>query len=171
MKPLHFLYLFLLYVLAGAAGLAGTFEEHPFFKAVTGNWIGEGELVSKEGKTIQVREVWKGKVNPDGTFSISGKREWGEDIQEFTWSFSHNPSTDLYECEYSHSGMENPLRLEVSVTDKRAVLTAPFGESGGELVITNALVGETMEGEVLLKDGNGVESLKGKVIHARGKKE
>lgn len=171
MKHLHLLCLFSFCVFGFSTGWAGTFKDHPFFKAVTGNWVGEGEMVSKDGNTIPVRETWEGKSNEDGTFSISGKRDWGDDAQEFKWSFSHNPSTDLYECEYIHSGMDKPLRLEVSVTDTRAVLTAPFGDSGGELSITNTLVGETMEGEILLKDSTGTATLKGKVIHTRDKKE
>ncbi len=169
MKRPFFLFLLLFCLCNGSLLRGGTFEEHPFFRVITGKWTGEGELVTADGTPIVIKEVWEGKENEDGTFSITGNRDWGDDKQEFEWVFSHNPSTDLYECEYSHTGMDETIRLEVSITDTRAELTAPMGEPGSELRITNSIVEETIEGEVLVTNRDGGVTLKGKIIHTRVK--
>lgn len=169
MKRPLILSLLLLCLINSSPVCGGTFAEHPFFKAITGNWTGEGELVSADGTPIPIKEVWEGKENEDGTFTITGTRNWGDDQQEFKWVFSHNPSTDLYECEYTHTGMDKTVRLEVSITDTGAELTAPMGDPGSELRITNTIVGETMEGDVLLTNSSGLATLKGKIIHTRNK--
>ena len=148
---------------------AGTIEEQPFFKAITGKWTGTGQLVSNEGTSTSIKEEWEGKFNDDGTFSISGARQWGDDSQDFQWVFSRNPSTELYECEYTQTGLDQPLRLEVSVTDTRIELKAPIGDPGSELKITNSIVGKTIEGTVLFTDSSGTATLKGTVIHTRRK--
>ena len=156
----------LIFILTIGLAIAGPFEDHPYFKAITGNWVGEGELVSKDGTTIQTREIWEGKLNEHGSYSISGDRVMGDNNQEFTWNFTHNPATDLYECHYTHTGMDNPIRLTVTVSDEKIVLSAPFGDSA-ELTIRKVLVDKTIEGNVLIKDASGIDALKGKVIHKR----
>ena len=165
-SPIFFLFVA---IFLSPAIVAGNFDEHPFFKALVGNWKGAGELVAGDGTTIKITETWEGKANSDGTFSIIGERESGDDKKSFKWVYSYNSTTELYECEYSHTGMENPLRMDVSISDKKAVLVTSLGDSGGELVVTSSLVGKTLEGDVVVKDGSGQERLKGKVVHSRVK--
>ncbi len=166
-KRMFFSGLFSFCLLNAPLVMADGIGDHPYFKAITGKWIGEGEISFADGKTIKVKEVWEGKVSDEGTFVMSGTRDWGEEKQEFKWVFSQNPSTDLFECEYTFTGLEKAMRFEVSMTDTSAELEAPFGEPGGEISITNSIKEESLEGDVLLINEVGVEVLKGRVIHTR----
>ena len=104
-----------------------------------------------------------------GTFVIEGDREWGDEKQVYKWVFSHNPTSDLYECEYTVTGMEKTIRFEVSVTDLATTLKSPFGEPGGEINITNTIVGKTLEGVVSVTSGSDINVLKGTIIHEKSK--
>ena len=159
-------------VLAFCTGLvslsfAGDLSSHPFFDAIEGDWVGEGELVEAEGKTIPVREEWTGSWTADGTFLMEGRRQWNDEEQEFRWAFSYNTTTELFECAYRQTGMDDPVRFEVSLTDKRARIVSQFGDGGSDLVITNRLTEEGIEGEVFWKNENGQDFLAGTVLHRR----
>ncbi len=169
MKHIFFSGLIFFCLLNGSLVMADGIGDHPYFKAITGKWIGKGEISVADGTTIKVKEVWEGKVSDDGTFVVSGSRDWGEEKQEFKWVFSQNPSTDLFECQYTFTGLEKAMRFEVSMTDNSAELKAPFGQPGGEIRITNAIKDKSLEGDVLLSNEVGVEVIKGKVIHTRTK--
>ncbi|MDF1658325.1 MAG: hypothetical protein P1U58_11985 [Verrucomicrobiales bacterium] len=138
-----------------------------FFKSIAGHWIGSGQLVNADGEVTDIQEDWTGAFSDDGSFEMKGTRIWGEDQQEFYWRFTHNASLDLNECEYWHTGIEEPVRFEVSLTDTSVEMKSPFGEPGGELKVSNTLVENKIEGEVSLVQGNGIEVLSGKVEHLK----
>lgn len=168
MKRLFFLGVFS-FLLLGSSLLADEIGEHPYFKAVSGKWTGEGDLTTVDGLTIHVKEVWEGKVGEDGTFVVEGDREWGEEKQVFKWVFSFNSTNELYECEYTVTGVDDPMRFEVSVNDISAELKTPFGEPGGEIIISNSIVEKKLEGKVSVVDGDQLEVLKGTIVHERSK--
>ena len=158
-------FLFLSTAIAGP----GAIKDHPYFKAVTGKWSGEGDISIADGTVIHVKESWEGKAQDDGTFVVSGSRNWGEEKQDFKWVFSHNETTDLYECEYTFTGLETPMHFEVSLSDDSAELKSPFGEPGGELQITNKVKNDTLTGNVVYTSVVGIELMTGTVTHTRSK--
>ena len=98
---------------------------------------------------------------------MKGNRQWGDDKQEFRWEFSFNPTSELYECLYWHSGMEEKLRFEASLTEEQVELRSPIGEPGGQLVIVNKKEGETIVGKVTMTDGSEIELLTIEMVHKR----
>lgn len=142
-------------------------KEEAFFQEIEGPWIGSGELVDADGNTIDIEEDWDGSYLDDGSFEMRGTRLWGEDEQEFYWRFTHNESLDLLECEYWHTGLEEPIRFEVSLTETSAEVKAPFGAPGGELIVSNTLSDGKIEGRVSLLQPDGSESLSGSVMHKK----
>lgn len=143
--------------------------EETFFQSIQGSWIGSGQLTDVDGKTTDIQEDWTGSYLEDGSFEMKGTRLWGEDNQEFYWRFAHNASLDLVECEYWHTGVEEPIRFEVSLTENSAELRAPFGEPGGQLLVSNRFFEESIEGLVSLTQPDGSESLSGTMVHKREK--
>jgi len=147
---------------------ASPFEEHAFFQRLTGDWTGDGELRNADGNTHAIHEEWSGERRADGTFAMEGVRNWDEETQEFRWVFHFNESTELYEVEYWHTGMDDVLLMEASITDDQATVKAPVGDPQSELRITNRFDGnDTLRGEVLFADGEGREVLAGEVVHHR----
>lgn len=153
-----------LFALSSVA-LGQTKFETPFFQKVTGDWIGDGELVNANGEITVIHEEWSGKETEDGTYLVSGSRLMGEENQEFRWEYTFNPTLDFYECEYWHSGMDESMRFEVSLTADSAELRAPLGDPGSELKIRNDLVDDGIEGHITLTDANGQEIVTGLVTH------
>lgn len=150
-----------------AASGSDRIESDPFFRSLAGEWTGKGELLNAEGTTISVEEKWKAGPKAGGTFAIEGSRQWDGETQEYSWIFSYNSTTELFECEYQHTGMEQPIRFEVSLTEKSGRLVATMGGDGGELVIVNTLTDDGMRGEVSLKNAQGQEVLGGTIEHRR----
>lgn len=149
-----------------ALGLHGDeIRNHPYFREISGTWTGEGSLVNADGETTPILEDWTGRFNDEGGFSMEGTRQWGDESQEFRWVFLRNEATELYECEYWHSGMEDPMRFEVQLEDSAVSLTTPVGE--GELKVANRLDGGRIEGSVLLTGANGEVTLRGEVVHRK----
>lgn len=164
----------LLLALFAAIGLAPALRaqnpppaEHSFFKAVAGKWIGEGSLKTRDRGELKVREEWTGAGDGSGGFRFAGKRELGEETHEFSWLFLLNATSGAYECEYRHTGMDSPLRFEVSLTDKRVELRSPLGDPGSELLIANEIAGAELKGSVLHRDSAGEEVTSGTVTHRR----
>lgn len=155
----------LLVLVTGSASAAERFE-HPYFKGLSGEWVGTGSLTNAEGETTEIVEEWSASKTEDDTFTASGRRQWGEENQEFRWVFSYNVTTEAYECEYWHTGMEDPIRLEVSLSDNRAEMRTS-GASGTELTVANTLVEGGIEGEVSVRGEGGREVLEGTVTHER----
>lgn len=145
----------------------GSLADRTFFEAISGSWVGDGSLTNADGDLIPIHEEWTGSVLEDGSFEMKGDRNWGDDLQEFRWHFIENPVLELIECEYWHTGMDSPLRFEVSLTESEVELKAPFGDPGGELKITNVLSEQGMDGSVSATQSSGVEVLSGTVIHQR----
>lgn len=142
-------------------------SDPPFFKKVMGQWSGQGQLTNASGEVTEIREEWSAESNDDGTFVFAGTRRMGDKDQEFSWVFIYNVSTDLFECEYWHTGMEDKLRCDVVMLDDGVELRAPFGTSGGELLVVNTLSDNEMTGTVSLTNQNGEEALSGTVIHRK----
>jgi hypothetical protein len=138
-----------------------------FFKSISGHWLGAGQLVNAEGEVTGIQEDWTGSFLDDASFEMKGTRLWGGEQQEFYWRFTHNDSLDLFECEYWHTGIQEPVRFEVSLTETSVEMRRPFGEPGGELKISNTLVGDKIDGKISLTQGNGTEVLSGKVEHSK----
>ena len=141
--------------------------DHPFFRSLTGTWSGDGQLVNADGDATPIHEEWEGKRQADGTFTMAGTRQWGEEDQEFRWVFHYNPTTELYECEYWHSGMDEKLRFEVQLADARVELRAPMGDPGSELLISNEIDEEEIDGQIRLTAASGETNLEGSVRHKR----
>jgi hypothetical protein len=152
-------------ILIGSMSFAGSLADHPFFKAVAGEWVGEGSLTNAEGEEIPIHEEWKGSKNEEGGFSVEGTRQWGEESQEFRWVYLRNQATELYECEYWHTGMEEPVQFQVQLSDGAVEMTAPIG--GGELKVRNRLKDGTIVGEIALTGESGEASLTGTVTHRK----
>lgn len=148
-------------------------EDNPIFESLKGKWKGDGELHTESGEVIRIHEDWEGKMIDDGKFRMAGKRDWNDEKQEFSWVFTFNSSTDLYECEYRQSGMDEPMKFEVSISgENRVELKTPFGEPGGELIITNVVESkDRIEGTVELKKRDGLDSFQGKVVHQRAEEK
>ncbi|NRB74707.1 MAG: hypothetical protein HRU46_10150 [Verrucomicrobiales bacterium] len=157
-----------LFVIVASVDLcAGELGEHPFFKSITGEWSGEGDLTAADGQVIPVREEWTGAETDEGFFEMSGHRMMGDDHQEFRWVFSRNAATELIECRYWHTGMDEELGFEVQLTEKQADLRTPFGEPGGELRISNRFEERKITGEVEVTEASGITTLTGEVIYQR----
>tara|TARA_R110000850_G_scaffold216951_5_gene342420 strand:+ start:2999 stop:3505 length:507 start_codon:yes stop_codon:yes gene_type:complete len=158
----------LAFLIGSMVSKADDLGQHPFFAAITGEWIGDGELNDRaEGKVIPIHEEWTGAKKDGGSFSMEGMRNWGDEIQEFRWVFSFNTVSELFECEYWQTGMSDTLKFDVILTDQRVQIVAPFGEPGGEISIENSLKDGGIEGLVSVKNANGDVVVGGAVIHVR----
>jgi len=169
MKPLHFVALFGIASTLATSALAQNPQpaEHPFFKAVTGRWIGEGSLKTRDNGELKVHEEWTATAEEGGGYRFAGTRILGEETHEFSWVFLLNTTSGSYECEYEHTGMDQPMRFEVSITETRVELKSPLGGPGSELLITNTLEGGLLNGTILHRDANGQEVTSGTVVHRR----
>lgn len=63
--------------------------------------------------------------------------------------------------------MDDRLRCDVVILDEGVELWAPFGNSGGELLIVNTLREDEMTGTVSLTNQNGEETVSGSVVHRK----
>ncbi len=155
-------------LLSSTAFAQKPFSEHEYFSQAIGKWKSKGDLVAADGNTVPVSEELESKITEDGTFVIEGSRNMNGQEQDFRWVFSFNESTDLFECDYHHTGMENPVRMEVSVVGKKIEMRAPLGNSGNELVVSHELTdADTVDGYVLLQSVDGQSLLEGKIVYKR----
>lgn len=137
-----------------------------YLVSIEGDWIGEGELTNAEGEVVPIREEWTASRTGGGIFSVEGKRTWGEEPQEFRWVFQRNAATELFECEYWHTGMNEPARFQVQFADDGVDLRVALGD--GEIRVENKLGPDgRIEGTVTVTDGAGGTSLNGVVNHRR----
>lgn len=146
---------------------ASDLSDDEVFRALEGSWKGTGQLVNREGEKTPIEEDWTGEFIDGNRFLMSGTRQWGEDTHQFRWEFSYNPTTELYECLYEHSGMEEPLRFEVSRSENQVEMRAPFGDPGGELRIRNQLREPGVRGTVEAVGADGVTQLEGVIVHRK----
>lgn len=169
MKPLRFVALFAVASTLATSALAQTPQpvEHPFFKTVAGRWIGEGSLMTRDNGELKVREEWTAAAEGGGGYRFAGTRTMGDETHEFSWLFLLNPTSGAYECEYQHTGMEQAMRFEVSITDTGVELKSPLGGPGSELRITNTLEDGVLNGTVRHVDAAGQEVTSGTVVHRR----
>lgn len=165
MKPFFFLLAAALSV--AISSHAAEFADHAYFSRAIGSWTGEGELTNVEGETSQIKEEWVAKLDVDGSFVITGNREWNGESFEFRWVYHYNAANELYEVDYWQTGMEEDLRMEASVTDNRIELKAPFGDAGAELRVVNVFVNGNIESDVEITDAQGVKALGGQLIHSK----
>ncbi len=161
--------LLVFFIFAGWAGpvAAGDLSDYPFFEAVSGAWVGEGELTNSDGVVTSIHEDWTGEMNEEGAFVMAGSRNFGDELQEFHWKFSFNSVTEFIECEYWHTGMNEPSTFEIVLTDVRIELRTPFGGSSGVLLISNSISEGKIEGEVSVVNGNGEIQIGGQVTHRK----
>ncbi len=141
--------------------------EHPLLKAITGRWIGDGVLKTRDGGDLEVHEEWVAAAEEGGGFRFAGTRKLGQETHEFSWLFLLNATSGAYECDYEQSGMDQPMRFEVSITETRVEVKSPLGGPGSELLITNSLDGNVLNGTVSHHDASGQEVSSGTVIHRR----
>lgn len=169
MKPLRFVALFAVASTLATSALAQTPQpaEHPFFQTVTGRWIGEGSLKTRDNGDLKVHEEWAAAAEEGGGYRFAGTRTMGEETHEFSWVFLLNTTSGSYECEYEHTGMDQPMRFEVSITETRVELKSPLGGPGSELRITNTLADGVLNGTVRHVDAAGQEVTSGTVVHRR----
>lgn len=146
---------------------ANEIAERAFFQSVAGEWTGEGILTNAEGEETKVVEEWEAGPVDSGGFEFSGTRQWGDESSEFRWTFSFNVATESIESEYWHTGMEDPLRFEVSLTDDRVEMISNGDGGNSEVRVVNTLKDDKMTGVVSVKNGDGIEVLGGEVIHSK----
>jgi len=91
----------------------------------------------------------------------------GDDAHKFRWVFSRNAATELIECCYWQTGMEEESVFEVQLSDDRVEMKASFGKVGGELRITNVFQAGVISRQVEVTDASGIAILTGKVLHQR----
>ncbi|MDF1849389.1 MAG: hypothetical protein P1U85_01050 [Verrucomicrobiales bacterium] len=164
---MRFLCLVVSLLLATTGGLPGEIQKEPFFRSLLGSWEGKGTLTNADGERTQIEEEWSAAFGDDATFAMEGTRQWGDDRQEFRWEYSFNPTSELYECLYWHTGMEEKLRFEVSLTETTVELRAPFGDPGSELLIRNTKKADEISGEVTMTSASGNELLTIEMVHKK----
>ncbi len=158
-----------LYCLSTVSVVGEEIRDEALFQTLVGEWAGSGTLTNAEGEKTALEESWKGEFRPEGTFVIEGTRKWGDENQDFRWVYSFNPTIELFECLYWHTGMEEPIRFEVSLTAERIEMRAPFGDPGGELLVSNEKTSEGLAGEVKMTNGDAALLLNGAMTHAKKK--
>lgn len=165
MRRLTYILVFLaaLQVNASSGGLGA----ETFLQNIAGHWLGTGESEDADGKITTIQEDWSGRFLEDGSFEMSGRRIWGEETQEFSWKFLHNPSLDLYECDYWHTGMDSELRFEAFFTETGVEMKAPMGDAGGELIISNQLADGVIDGRFTLVEAGDRVVFSGTVKHRK----
>lgn len=146
-------------------GFADHFDQ-PYFAALKGEWVGEGESTDAEGVTSSIHEEWTAE-SEDDRFAVRGTRQWGDVSQEFRWIFVFNVSTELFEAEYWQTGMDKDTIFEVSLSDTTAEMRSPFGQPGGELLVSNSLSSKGIDGIVTFTNGNGDVLLEASVKHKK----
>ena len=124
--------------------------------------------MTADGGTTPVHEEWRAEVEDD-RFLIRGTRLSGEETQEFHWIFTFNASTELFDCEYWHTGIESELNFEVSLSDDKAELRTALGDSGGELLVSNSMKENSIVGLVTITNGNGEVFPVASIIHTKEK--
>lgn len=156
---------------SGMQATAEPFSKHPIFSKLVGTWSAKGELAgATSDEKIPVTETWTGVIADDGTLTISGNRNMNGEAQEFTWTYSYNAASEIFECEYTHTGMDTPLQFELSIaTPTRTTdLKTPFGDNG-TLAVNNVLAedGNSIESEVQILDAQDQAIVSGTVKHTR----
>ena len=159
------------------AGPKTNFATHPFFKQFVGSWKGSGELKgTQDGNTLKVEQEWTCKVSDEGELIVDGFRTVTglAEKQPYKWSFTHNPTTDLYEVVLSNPGQDqNAIRFEGTLTGDPLVLElkAQFGNGGGSMFVTDSFnaAGDVMEGKVVFYNDSGGINLEGVIKNVRVK--
>lgn len=157
--------MFLLLLSSSSLCDADQFDD-TYFDQIRGSWVGDGELMDSAGVTTAIHEEWTAESEGE-RFLIQGTRLSGEENQEFRWIFTFNASTEFYECSYWHTGMETEMTFEVSLNGSTAELRTPFGDSGGELLVSNSVEGDTIDGFVEISGGNGEVFPLAKIKHTK----
>ena len=62
----------------------------------------------------------------EGFFEMSGNPIMGDDHQEFRWVFSRNAATELIECHYWQTEMDEELCFGAQLTEEQADLRTLF---------------------------------------------
>ena len=151
------------------------FATHPLFKCLIGEWKSEGVLKNPEGNEIKIVEEWTGKTTAEGEFVMEGCRLINDEKQEFTWTFSHNEATGLYEAVHvvSSNGGETK-RFEASVSDVDLTMELRLvGDGDSGITIKDSFADaahDTLNSDVNLTSSGGATTLSGKLTHKRVKK-
>lgn len=150
--------------------------EHPFFKALIGEWKAAGELKGADGNVVKISEEWVGKVSDEGELVIEGSRTVNDNPpQKYRWAITHNPTTDLYEAVQTDvDNPKNAVRFEGNVTGEPAVLElkAQFGNGGGSVTVTDTFSGadtKVLETKVVFLKDTGEVNLEGTIKNERVK--
>lgn len=151
------------------------FAKHPFFKCLIGEWKSEGILKNPEGNEVKIVEEWTGKATPEGEFVMAGHRLINDDKQEYTWTFSHNPTTGLYEATHlvkADGGDAKRFEASISEVDLTMELRL-IGDGASGITIKDSFPDadrNTLESDVILTGSSGETTLSGKLTHKRVKK-
>jgi len=148
------------------------FAEHPLFVPLIGEWEGQGELTTHEGKVIVVEESWTGSIEENGNFLVKGTRKFNDDSHTFEWEYLYNPTTELVESVMRMSTSEKEMRLEVNLSeqDKTITLKSQLEGGGGSLKVVNTIGDKKITGTVELVGVDGTTTVEGKVVHEKKEK-
>jgi len=173
MKTLGLVLFSCLFVLAPPIHAAGDLSDHVFFKHFIGKWSAQGELKGQDNNIVKLQEDWTGKGDGNSALILQGTRTLNGDTQPFTWTFTHNASTDAYEAVLVGSDPSQPLRFEavVSEVDMTLELKALTGQSSSILVVEKFADDkfETLVSEVTFTDDQGRKTLEGTITHKKAK--
>jgi hypothetical protein len=153
----------------------GGFKQSEFFKAFAGDWSMEGELKGTEGKVIKFKEDWKAEILNDDTLSVEGKRVLDGNEQSYKWTFTHNPTTGLYEASHAFADSGDSIRFEVNLmeAEMKMEMTAIVGSGNSKVSIIDSFPEkdrDSLESKIALVDDTGATTLSGTVTHKRSKK-
>jgi hypothetical protein len=152
-----------------------SFAAHPLFKLLIGEWKSEGILQNADGKEVKIVEEWTGKASAEGEFVMEGHRMISDEKQEYTWTFSHNANTGLYEATHIIKSNGGDIkRFEASISEVDLTMELRFvGDGSSSIVVKDSFPRadhDTLESEVTLTGSGGETNLSGKLIHKRVKK-
>lgn len=168
----------LLCLAAAIARADGKFEfkTHFFLKHLIGEWTTEGELKGADGNIVRLREEWKAEVLGENTFTMEGRRELGDNSQNYKWTITRNPVTGLFEAEHRASdGSSDAQRFEINFSEPemKMEMTAILGGGNSRIVLVDTFPEkdrDTFESKVTLTDESSAVTLSGTLKSKRGKK-
>ena len=154
----------------------GGFKNSAFFKSYLGEWEMAGELTKADGAVIKIKETWKAEILGEDALSIAGTREANGNTQNFTWTFTHNPATGLYEASLQNgddSGHALHFEISLSETDMKMDMTALLGTSNRKMTVSQSYPDkehDTIESRIAVLDEAGNTTVSGTLLHKRVKK-
>ncbi len=162
----------LLAALGALAEEKPNFATHPLFRHLIGEWKSAGTLTKPDGSEIKMVEEWTGRATTEGSFVMDGFRLIDSEKQEYTWTFTHNPATGLYEAAHhmTSNGGETK-RFEVSVSEVELTMELRLvGDNLSSITVKDSFADkdmDTLNSEVTLTGSGGETTISGKLTHKR----